>query len=121
MGFGPRARDEEAARQAVRDIVELLYPDRATPSCLDVLDRLAVALWRGGRRISFEAMARFLADPKFRAEVLDGTAEAGRWTSWAGRPIAPESLDADFAALLSDRLTASRDMAEADDAGQLDE
>jgi hypothetical protein len=118
MGFGPRARNEEAARQAVRDIVELLYPERATAECLAVLDRLAVALWRGGRPVSFPAMARFLADPTYRAKVLDQSPEAPRWAPWGDRPIAPETLNADFAALLSERLAALSDVPDPEDEGQ---
>ncbi|MGC8488497.1 MAG: hypothetical protein ACP5QO_09815, partial [Clostridia bacterium] len=61
MGFGPRARDREAARMAIRELIELLYPQHATASALQVLDQLVVLLMDNGAPLSFRSMARALS------------------------------------------------------------
>lgn len=107
MGFGPKAPDAAAARQAVRDLIALLYPERATPAALDALERLTAALLEAKVPLSFARIQQFLADPNWRQWVLE-RAPAARpaWEPYAGRTIAAEELDPDFAWLLADRLAA---------------
>jgi hypothetical protein len=105
MGFGPTLPSADEAVQAVIDIVRLLYPERATAEALAVLKRLAATLLEAGAPLSFETMAKFLADPAWRTAVLTRAPNAGdAWTPYGERLIVPEELNADFAWLLRDRL-----------------
>jgi len=108
MGFGPRARDRDAARAAIRDLLTLLYPERATDSALRVIDRLATLLLDNGAPLSFRSMARVLADAAWRASLLARSPDSRPFFEpYTGLVIAPRDLDPDFAWLLSDRLEAS--------------
>jgi hypothetical protein len=89
-----------------------LYPERATPHALEVLDRLVTLLLDSGAPLSFRSMDRLLADPAWRQTLLE-RAPASRpfFASAADAPIPPSRLDPDFAWLLHDRLAADPDQA----------
>lgn len=110
MGFGPKASDPQQGAQAVVDIVTTLYPEHSTETCLQVLRSLAESLLVARAALSFETMARFLADPNWRKDILSRIPSPDpRWDAWDGEPIDPELLDRDFAWLLRDRLTTLAD------------
>lgn len=107
MGFGPTQPDAASAARAVRSIIELLYPERATPHALHVLDQLVGTLLRAKVPISFTMMQRFLQDPKWRAEILSTLpGDSQTWSSYEGRSIDSDALDPNFGWLLRDRLAA---------------
>lgn len=110
MGFGPKAPDPQRGAQAVVDIVTTLYPERSTETCLLVLKSLAEALLVARAALSFETMAKFLADPAWRQDILGRVPNPDpRWNTWDGKPIDPDMLDPDFAWLLRDRLATLND------------
>jgi hypothetical protein len=110
MGFGPRARDREAARTAIRELIEVLYPERATPGALRVLDQMATLLIDNGAPLSFRSMARLLGNPDWRGSLLTRSPDTcAFFAPYAGRAIDAEWLDPDFAWLLCDRLQADPD------------
>ncbi len=110
MGFGPKASDPESGAQAVVDVVTTLYPEHSTTTCLTVLKNLAETLLSARAVLSFDSMAKFLQDPDWRQDILARASNPGTsWDAWVGEPIAPESLDPNFAWLLQDRLSAMRE------------
>lgn len=107
MGFGPRARDREAARTAIRELIEVLYPERATPAALHVLDQMATLLLDNGAPLSFRSMHRLLENPAWREELLTRSPDTRAFFSpYTGQAIDAATLDPDFAWLLADRLSA---------------
>lgn len=107
MGFGPKVPDAASGASRVREIVALLYPERATPAALDWFERLARVLLESREELSFSHILRFLVDPDWRREVLSKSpAGDNPWPAFGDRPIAPAELDPDFAWLLEDRLAA---------------
>lgn len=110
MGFGPKSPDPQQGAQAVVDIVTTLYPEHSTETCLEVLRSLAESLLVARAALSFETMAKFLADPAWRKDILNRLPNPdSRWTPWDGKPIDPDVLDRDFAWLLRDRLATLKD------------
>ena len=114
MGFGPNLPSRREAVQAILDIVSLLYPERATPSALAVLEGIALVLLQAKAPMSFESIARFLADPAWRSTLLETAATSEElWQRYTGLAIDPNDLDVDFAWLVNDRLKALADDSEA--------
>lgn len=110
MGFGPTVPDRDEALRAIGEIVSALYPERATPSALAALKHVAATILAARAPLSFQTIDRFLRDPDWRAFLLSRAPDqAPDWASTAGRPIAPQALDPDFAWLLQDRLAANEE------------
>lgn len=108
MGFGPTLPDGDKALRAIREVVELLYPDLATLPALQVVEQIAAVLLEAKAPLSFEKMDQFLRDPAWREEM--GRRAPGTFDPWApfeGAAIDPRQLDSNFARLLADRLQAN--------------
>lgn len=108
MGFGPKASSVDAGVQAVRDLIELLYPDQATPKVLDLFGETARALLTAKAALTFENIDRFWQNPEWRQWVRERWPEPlpGPWDSYAGQAVEPKELDPDFGWLIADRLAA---------------
>lgn len=108
MGFGPSLPDSDQAIRAVREVVELVYPQWATAETLAAVERIAAALLEAKAPLSFEKMDRFLRDPDWREIILERAPKAApAWASERGRAILPRSLDPALEQLLQDRLKAA--------------
>lgn len=109
MGFGPKAPDVNAGVQAVKNLIELLYPDRASRSVLELLGSSARALLTAKAPLTFENIARFWQDPDWRQWIMDRWPESltGPWNDITGA-VEPEELDPDFGWLLADRIAAGK-------------
>lgn len=117
LGFGPKAPDVDSGVQAVKDLIALLYPDRATDRVLDLFASSARALLTAKAALSFENIARLWRDPDWRAWIMDRWDKPleGPWTEREGEVVEPDSLDPDFGWLIADRLSASAPLQDPDD------
>ena len=109
MGFGPKAGSVEDGVQAVRDLMELLYPERAGAEVLDLVGSTARALLTAKAALSFENIQRFWIDPAWRDWILARPDKPlpGPWDAHRGQPVDPASLNPDFGWLIRDRLSAT--------------
>ncbi|MCY0897416.1 MAG: hypothetical protein OWU33_00535 [Firmicutes bacterium] len=107
MGFGPRTPDVESGVNAVKDLIALLYPERATPQALALFEHSARLLLQARAALTFENIARLWQDPVWRQWLLDRaspTPDAAFWQPYRDRAVALAELDADFDWLIKDRL-----------------
>ncbi|NMP21324.1 hypothetical protein [Sulfobacillus harzensis] len=111
MGFGPKTSSIESGVQAVRDLIDLLYPERATPTVLDLFGQSARALLTAKAALTFENIDRFWRDPAWRDWIQARWAKpiSGPWESLSGQAVDPTDLDPDFGWLIADRLAAAGD------------
>lgn len=109
MGFGPKAGSVEGGVQAVRDLIELLYPERAEAEVLDLVGSTARALLTAKAALSFENIQRFWIDSEWRDWILARAKDPlrGPWDAHRGQGVDPESLNPDFGWLIRDRLSAT--------------
>ncbi|PSR20967.1 MAG: hypothetical protein C7B45_12790 [Sulfobacillus acidophilus] len=110
MGFGPKASSVESGVRAVKDLIELLYPEHATASSLSLVEHSTRALLSAGAALTFENIDRFWRDPKWRAEIMKLWPEpiSGPWDSHDNQVLSPDALDKDFGWLLRDRIQATQ-------------
>lgn len=120
MGFGPQAPDVESGVRAVKDLIELLYPDRATTSALALFGETARALLSAKAPLTFENVDRFWKDPEWREWIMGRWPEAlpGPWEGHGGSAVDPADLDQDFAWLIQDRIQAGHGFHEASDGAE---
>ena len=109
MGFGPKATSVDDGVQAVRDLIELLYPERADAAVLDLVGSTARALLGAKAALSFENMQRFWIDPEWRDWILARLPAplGGPWDARRGEAVNLDSLHPDFGWLIRDRLSAT--------------
>ncbi|WP_020375678.1 hypothetical protein [Sulfobacillus thermosulfidooxidans] len=117
MGFGPSTGDPQSGVKAVIDLIDLLYPERSTPSLKRWLEAICEPLLTAHAPLAFDTIARFLSQQDFRQYILAQPGIAGHWqTLWYAYEgsIDPEQLDPDLAWLIHDRLAvleeSARDM-----------
>lgn len=112
MGFGPKAPDVESGVQAVRDLIELLYPDRATDRVLELMGETARALLTAKAALTFENIGRFWQNPAWRRDIMSrwATPLSGPWDVVGHRPADPRDLDPDFGWLINDRIQSRLDL-----------
>lgn len=109
MGFGPKMPDVAAGVEAVKGLIAMQYPDRATPQTLNVIASIADVLLAAGAALSFDNIERFLNNPTWREEMLQRHPHRPeQWNPYRNRPIAPQELDDNFAWILHERLQANR-------------
>lgn len=122
MGFGPKAPDVESGVAHVRELIDMLYPEHATPRALDILSQLTRILLTARVPLSFAHIHRLLQDDTWRHWVEERLPEPlpAPWTHEQG-PIDPTRLDPDFGWLLADRLEAARQLDEIDEPEPEDE
>ena len=86
MGFGPKAPSVDSGVQAVKDLIELLYPERATPAVLELFAASARALLTAKAALSFENIQRFWQDPEWREWIQSRwqTPFDGPWDRFPG-------------------------------------
>ncbi|MCY0878320.1 MAG: hypothetical protein OWU84_05215 [Firmicutes bacterium] len=112
MGFGPKAPDVESGVQAVKDLIALLYPERATPKVLHLVGESARLILEAKAALTFENIARVWRDPEWRQWLLGRTsseATAAFWNPYGSQALDPAALDSDFGWLIADRLKATQE------------
>lgn len=111
MGFGPKPSSVTAGVQAVRDLIELLYPERASKNTLKVLEDTTRALLTAKVPLSFENMDRFWRDVAWRQFVLARieTDREGPWDAYPATGVSPATVDQNFGWLIDDRLNSGSD------------
>jgi hypothetical protein len=109
MGFGPKTPDVESGVTKVKDLIELLYPERSTPASLELFGQTARALLTARAALTFENVQKFWADPDWRNWVMARWPEkmSGPWDAIEGS-VSLDALDPDFAWLVRDRIRASQ-------------
>lgn len=110
MGFGPKAGSVETGVQAVRDLMELLYPDAVSPQVLDLFGETARALLTAKAALSFENLDRFWQDATWRAWIASRWPSplTGPWDAYPDQSVNPADLNPQFGALIADRIRASQ-------------
>lgn len=110
MGFGPKVSTVESGVQAVKGLIELLYPKRATPTVLSLIEHSARALLSANVALTFENIDRFWRDPDWRAEVKRRWPQpiTGPWDAHDQEVLVPDTMDTDFGWLIQDRIQATQ-------------
>lgn len=121
MGFGPKPPSVDAGVEAVQNLIELLYPDRADPDVLALLGASARALLTARASLTFGNIARFWQDPEWRTWIMTRwpTPIAGPWDAVGTRAVEPSELNQNFGWLVADRLAAGPDPSASDPDGTL--
>ncbi len=109
MGFGPKMTSVESGVQAVRDLIELLYPERATDKALSLLEYSTRALLSARAALTFENIDRFWRDPQWRSEIMQRWSQPipGPCDSHDNQALVPDTMDKDFGWLIRDRIQAA--------------
>lgn len=119
MGFGPTAPDVESGVEAVKNLMELLYPEYATTEVLNLFEASARALLTAKAPLTFENINRLWRDPAWRQWIMERWPSrlAGPWDKYAQIPVDPHDLNPAFGALIQDRITASAALVDESHAG----
>lgn len=110
MGFGPKTPSVESGVQAVKALIELLYPEHATVGALSLLEHSTRALLSAKAALTFENIDRFWRDPQWRTEIMRMWPEriSGPWDAHDNEALLPDAMDKDFGWLIRDRIQAAQ-------------